>query len=153
MSAMSSKKIVVWFALSVAAYIPALAMAGPLDGLADSLKGAAPALTSVVAEKYGLTDNQAAGGVGSILSLAKEKLKPSDYTQLASAIPGAAGYIDKAKSLGAVTGKIGNRQGLNTAFGKLGITPEVGSQLISTVVDYAGKLGGGKTATLLSALK
>jgi hypothetical protein len=62
--------------------------------------------------------------------------------------------VQKAKSLGAVTGKVGNRDGLNAAFGKLGITPEVGSQLISTVVDYAGKLGGnGKAAALLAALK
>jgi hypothetical protein len=153
MSALNARTIIVWFAISMAALVSNISMAGPLDGLTDSLKGTAPALTSVVAQKYGLTDDQAAGGIGSILSFAKEKLKTSDYTQLASAVPGAAGYIDKAKSLGAVTGKIGNRQGLNAAFGKLGITPEVGSQLISTVVDYAGKLGGGKGAALLSALK
>ena len=106
-----------------------------------------------VAQKYGLSENQAEGGIGSILTLAKEKMKSCDYTQLASAIPGASNYVDKAKSLGAVTGKVGNREGLNAAFGKLGITHEVGSQLISTVVDYASKLGGGKSSALLAALK
>ena len=152
MPARISKKTVSWFAIAVSALLPAVTMAGSLGGLMDSVKTAAP-LSGIVAEKYGLSEDQASGGIGSILSFAQNKLKPADYTQLAGAIPGASSYVDKAKSLGAVTGKIDSRQGLNASFSKLGISPEVGSQLLSTVVDYASKLGGGKAAALLSALK
>ena len=59
-------------------------------------------VTDLLTKSLGVTKDQAAGGVGSILSLAQGKLQASDYTKVASAVPGADGYVQKAKDLGAV---------------------------------------------------
>ena len=101
--------------------------------------------------KLGVTQNQAEGGVGSILKLAQEKLVKGDYDKVAGAIPGAQKYLDKAKSLGAYSGSIGNLAGLNGALGKLGIPPETASKFVPYVTDYVGKIGGSKVGALLKS--
>ena len=65
--------------------------------MADPLIGG---LTS----SLGVTENQAMGGVGSVLTLAQEKLAKGEFDQVAKVIPGSSKYLDMAKSLGAVTG-------------------------------------------------
>jgi hypothetical protein len=99
-----------------------------------------------------LTSDQASGAVGSVLSLAQEKLQPSDYTQVASAVPGASSYVQKAKDVGAVTGPIGDVNGLNASYSKLGISPEVASQvtpLITQYVSAANPTAGGLLSSVL----
>jgi hypothetical protein len=59
--------------------------------------------------------------LGSVLTLAQEKLAAGDFDKVAAAIPGASRYVDMAKSLGAVTGPIGNKAGLTSALGRLGM--------------------------------
>lgn len=91
------------------------------DALKSSLTGAgASSMMGMLTSTLGVTQNQAEGGVGSMLKLAQEKLSKGDFDKVAGAIPGATKYLDKAKSLGAFTGSIGNAAGLNAALGKLG---------------------------------
>ncbi len=78
-------------------------------------------------------------------------LSKGDFDKVAGAIPGASKYLDKAKSLGAFTGSIGNSAGLNTALGKLGIPPETAAKFVPTVTDYVGKIGGSKVGALLKS--
>ena len=109
-------------------------------------------VTSLLGSSLGLTGDQASGAVGSVLSLAQEKLPASDYTQVANAVPGAAGYVQKAKDLGAVTGPIGDVNGLNAAYAKLGISPEVASQVTPLISNYIGKAAGPTVGGLLSSV-
>ena len=110
-------------------------------------------VTDVLTKSLGVSKDQAEGGVGSILSLAQGKLQASDYTKVASAVPGADQYVQKAKDLGAVPAEgISNKSGLDAAYSKLGISPEVGSKVTSTVVDYVGKVGGGSVKSLLAGV-
>jgi hypothetical protein len=115
--------------------------------------GSVMAIGESLVKSYGLTGDQSAGAVGSILSLAQGKLGASDYSKVASAVPGADGYVQKAKDLGAVpsTG-ISDKSGLDAAYSKLGISPEVGSKVTGAVVDYAGKAGGSTVSSLLGAV-
>ncbi len=122
------------------------------DALKSSVLGAgSSSLMSMLTGQLGVTQNQAEGGVGSMLKLAQEKLTKGDFDKVAGAIPGAQKYLDKAKSLGAVTGSVGNLAGLNSALGKLGIPPETAAKFVPTVTDYVGKIGGKKVGALLKS--
>jgi len=120
-------------------------------GAAASAASAA-GLTSSLGSSLGLTSDQASGAVGSVLSLAQEKLPASDYTKVASAVPGADSYVQKAKDLGAVTGSVGDANGLNAAYAKLGISPEIGAKVTPTIVSYIGKAGGPAVQSLLTSV-
>ncbi|HTO86325.1 MAG TPA: DUF2780 domain-containing protein [Thermoanaerobaculia bacterium] len=124
---------------------------------ASAAGGAASAtgvdLAGTLGSSLGLTPDQASGAVGSILSLAQGKLSSSDYSKVAGAVPGAGQYVQKAKDLGAVpsTG-ISSESALDGAYAKLGISPEIGSQVTPLVVNYVGKAGGPTVQSLLSSV-
>ena len=141
-------------ALGITGLATAASAGDPLntDALKSSVMGAGSnSLTSLLTSKLGITQNQAEGGVGSILKLAQEKLAKGDFDKVANSIPGAQKYLDKAKSLGAFTGSVGNLAGLNGALGKLGIPPETAQKLVPYVTNYVGKIGGSKVGALLKS--
>lgn len=119
-----------------------------------SMPGGSDALISSLTSTLGLTEQQAQGGVGSILALAQEKLVKGDFDKIAAAIPGSQKYLDMAKSLGAVTGPLSNLAGLNSALGRLGISPDKAARLVPAVTDFVNKAGGPEVGQLLGgALK
>jgi|SRR5215471_8881511 len=114
--------------------------------------GSLVSVADVLSKSLGVSGDQASGGVGSILSLAQSKLSASDYTKVSSAIPGSDQYVQKAKDLGAVpSGGITDKSGLDAAYQKLGISPDVAKKFTPMVVDYAGKMGGSTVGSLLGA--
>jgi len=131
--------------------------AGTTSSAASAAGAAASAagvdLAGTLGSSLGLTSDQASGAVGSILSLAQGKLSSSDYSKVAGAVPGAGQYVQKAKDLGAVpsTG-ISSKSGLDAAYAKLGISPEIGSQVTPLVVNYVGKAGGPTVQSLLASV-
>src|SRR5688572_4169465 len=80
-------------------------------------------LMGMLTQQLGVTENQAKGGVGSILTLAQEKLAKGDFDKVAAVIPGASKYVEAAKQFGAVTGPLKDLAGLEGSLGKLGMTP------------------------------
>ena len=129
---------------SVAAAAPDAAAVGVPEG--------AGSLTDMLGSKLGLSPDQAKAGVGAILAYAEGALPSSDFQKVSAAIPGAGDNIQAAKDAGGVTGPITDVTGLNAALGKLGISPEVASQLVPAVTDYVGKVAGPETANLLKGL-
>jgi hypothetical protein len=120
----------------------------------DSLLSMKDPLTGLLKGQLGVTEDQAAGGVGSILTLAQEKLIKGDFDKIAQVVPGASKYMAQAKSLGAVTGPIKDMNGLQAALGRLAMSPEVQAKFVPAVTDYIGKAGGGSVQKLLAgALK
>jgi len=59
-------------------------------------------LTNTLTSKLGISESQASAALGSVLSMAKVKLSPEDYSKLASAIPGASDYLTAATDAGVV---------------------------------------------------
>jgi hypothetical protein len=106
-------------------------------------------LASVLQGQLGIDQEQAEGGIGSMLTLANEKLGVGDYDKLAGIIPGADKYLQSAKDLGAVTGPLNNIEGLNSALSSLGISPESASKFVPMVTEYLGKLGGDDIMSML----
>lgn len=100
----------------------------------------------------GMSEDQMEGGLGSILTLAQEKLAAGDFDKIASVIPGASGYLEKAKELGAVIGPIGNVEGLNGALGRLGIDQETAEKFVPAVKDLVSRLGGSDVGNLLGGV-
>jgi len=143
-------------ALSILLPLGAMAQSlGDLKDLAssDSVKKAGESLggslSDVLQGQLGIDQDQADGGIGSMLTLASEKLSAGDFDKLAGMIPGADKYLASAKSLGAVTSPLNDVAGLNNALGKLGISPETVDKFVPMITDYLGKLGGNDMNNLL----
>ena len=106
----------------------------------------------LLSKSLGMSKDQTEGGLGSILTLAQEKLVKGDFDKVAAAIPGASKYLEQAKALGAVTGPLNDLAGLKGALGKLGIDEQTASQFLSAVPGVVSKLGGGDAGKLLSGV-
>lgn len=106
----------------------------------------------LLGRSLGMSRDQAEGGLGSILTLAQEKLVKGDFDKVAAAIPGASKYLEQAKSLGAVTGPLKDLAGLKGALGKLGIDEQTASTFLSAVPGVVSKLGGSDVGKLLEGV-
>jgi hypothetical protein len=128
----------------------------PVVGFAQSLKDMAGALKdpliALLMNQLGLTNNQATGGMGSLLTLAKGKMSTGDFGKVTSLLPQATKYMDTAKQLGAVVGPLTNSKGLNESFSKLGMNKATAAKFVPTVTDYVGKIGGEPTKNMLAAV-
>jgi len=122
-------------------------------------------LTSMLTQQLGVTDKQASGGVGSILSYAKTALPQNKYTQLASAIPNAGSLLSMApkasgsnNALGALAGSLaGNNSAagltaLASQFSSLGLNSSMVSQFVPVIMNYLKSSGSGSAASILSSL-
>ncbi|MCB2250380.1 DUF2780 domain-containing protein [Pseudomonas chlororaphis] len=139
-------------------------------------KAAAAAPTSQTAgllsalSKLDVTPEQAVGGTGAMLGLAKNQLSSTDYSQLSKSVPG----LDKLAggnalgNLGALSGLLGQGGGtkisglenalgnvkdtndLNTAFSALGMDSGMVGQFAPVILQYLGQQGVG--GSLLSSL-
>jgi len=124
-----------------------------LSGCAElQSMGGSDALMKLVTSQLGVTQNQAMGGVGSELTLAKEKLPSGDFNALAKAVPGSDSYMKAAKDLGAVTGPVGDKAGLQAAFQRLGMESGMVDKFADLLSDFAGKMGGEPVKNALAAV-
>lgn len=114
--------------------------------------GGTNALTSLLTQQLGVTSNQATGGAGSMLSLAKEKLPSGDFSSLSTMIPGTDSLMKSAQDLGAVTGPIKDKAGLESAFSRLGMGNEMVPKFTQVMSDFVGKVGGEPAKNLLAMI-
>jgi len=121
-------------------------------GGAAALAGSAGSMSGMLSKQLGVTEKQAQGGLGSMLTLAKEKLPAADFTKVAGAVPGASNLMGIAKSSGAVTGALGGMAGLTGALGKLGISPAIAAKFVPQAAQLIGTAGGPQVASLLSGV-
>jgi hypothetical protein len=129
-----------------------LALIALVAGVQPSTSRAAIDPFEMAGKTLGLSKDQLQGGLGSVLKLAQEKLQKGDFDKVAGAIPGASGYLDKAKSLGAVSGPLKDLGGLNAALGKLGISPDTASKFLSELPGLVSKMGGEDVGKLLGSV-
>jgi hypothetical protein len=113
--------------------------------------GGTETVTKLLTNQLGVTSNQAMGGTGAILSLAKERLSGMDFSALTKLIPGSDTFMKTAKDLGAVTGPVGGQAGLASAFSRLGMGPDMVPKFTQTLSDFVGKGGGEPAKNLLAS--
>ncbi len=117
-----------------------------------------------------VTPEQAVGGTGALLGLAKNKLAGNDYSQLTKSVPGldqlagtgALSSLGSLNGLGSVLGNsgksadssvlnsaLGNVQSMgdvNKAFTALGMDSSMVSQFVPVILQYLGQQGAGGSA-------
>jgi hypothetical protein len=121
---------------------------------------AAPAsgLLSTLGSQLHVTPEQAVGGTGAMLGLAKNKLSGNDYSQLSKSVPGLdqlsgggalsglgglLGQSGNSASVGSALGNVQNTSDLNKAFGALGMDSGMVGQFAPVILQYLGQQGVG----------
>ena len=112
-----------------------------------------------------ITPEQAIGGAGAMLGLAKNQLSSTDYSELAKSVPGIdilsgggelgalaglLGSSGKAAGLDNALGNVKDTNDLNNAFSALGMDSGMIGQFAPVLLQYLGQQGVG--GTLLSSL-
>jgi hypothetical protein len=138
--------------------------ANAISGMKGGDAAAAAAPTPQTADllsalsQLNVTPQQAVGGTGAMLGLAKNQLSSTDYSQLAKSVPG----IDKLSGggdLGALAGLLGSNgkaagldnalgavkttDDLNSAFSALGMDSGMVGQFAPVILQYLGQQGEG----------
>ena len=127
-----------------------------------------PELIGALVKELSATPEQAQGAAGALFGLAKTRLKPEEFAQVAGAVPGmdallkAAPAVEPAKKSGtdsllqaaAGTVGMGGLASVAGSFGKLGLKPQLATKAVPILVNHVAKSGGAEVAKLLAgALK
>ncbi|MDD8060883.1 DUF2780 domain-containing protein [Shewanella metallivivens] len=128
-----------------------------------STAGQSTELVGSVMSQLGLSQTQAEGGLGSLLSLAQTNLGDNDFSQLTSSIPNADSLLAAVPSLSSDSGMSGllsqagdlgsALQGsamVYDAFEKLGISKEYIAPMIDIAKNYLEQSGSEGTVGLLT---
>ena len=112
-----------------------------------------------------ITPEQAVGGAGAMLGLAKNQLSSTDYSELAKSVPGIdslsgggelgalaglLGASGKAAGLDNALGNVKDTNDLNNAFSALGMDSGMVGQFAPILLQYLGQQGVG--GSLLQSL-
>ncbi|MEO8489932.1 MULTISPECIES: DUF2780 domain-containing protein [unclassified Pseudomonas] len=145
------------------------------QGSNDKAAAAAPSsqtagLLSALTSQLNITPEQAVGGTGAMLGLAKNQLNNTDYSKLSKSVPGLdqlsgsnslgslgalSGLLgqtggSKISGLDSILGNVKNTNDLNTAFSALGMDSGMVSQFAPVILQYLG--GQGANQSVLSKL-
>lgn len=128
-------------------------------------------LVQHLVSSLGIQEEQAKGGAGLIMQMAKSKLEDHEFAQIAQAIPGVSDLLETAPAetkggglLGALGGmaaglggnaggaasNVTNMIGLAAGFSKLGMDPSMISKFMPTILSFAQTKAGGQVVGLLS---
>jgi len=107
-------------------------------------------LISSLSSSLGVSPTQAIQGAGSLFSLAKEKLSNADFKSLTEVVPGVDGMMKEANKLG-LPNPIGNVNGLNPVFQKIGMTTDQVTKMIAQTTGSVEASGHKETADKLRA--
>ena len=100
-------------------------------------------------QQLGVTQKQADGGVGSILSYAKDSLPSNDYKTLSGAIPNSNSLLSMAPS---AIGSLGGLGGLASQFSSLGLSSSMITQFVPIILNYLKGSGSTDAMSILSGL-
>jgi len=118
----------------------------------------------MLSKAIGASPAQAAGAAGALFGVAKSRLKPNEFAQVASAVPGmasllgglpaAGGAVGTAGALSQLAGSAGGLASAASAFSKLGLKPEMVAKAVPVLTSFVTKSGGASVGNLLAgALK
>lgn len=135
------------------------------DGAAVAAAPQAAGLLNTLGTELNVTPQQAVGGTGAMLGLAKNKLSSGDYSQLTKQVPGldslsganalgglnglggllGSGGSSSAAGLGSALDNVKSTADMNSAFTKLGMDSGMVGQFAPVILQYLGQQGVGGT--------
>jgi hypothetical protein len=121
-------------------------------------------LIKMLTDQLGVSEDQAKGGAGLLVKLAKDKLSGDEFSEITNSIPGLDGLTSSApksggiagalgglaSSFGGGAGSLGNIASLAGGFKKLGLNADMVSKFIPIVLSFAQSKGGDTAKNLLS---
>jgi hypothetical protein len=137
---------------------------GVMNAAAAEAAKASPDLMKMVEKESGATAEQAAGAAGSLFSLAKSRLKPEEFAQIAKAVPGMDLLLKAAPGASAAAGGSGTDQlaqlagstsgipAVASAFQKIGLKPAMVPKVASALTSFVTKSGGQNLGNLLAGV-
>jgi hypothetical protein len=123
-------------------------------------QSANPELVGHLAKELNITPGQAQGGAGALLGLAKNRLKPEEFSKISSGLPGIDGLLKAAPAVSGAGGMLGNLGGgalgglasLAGAFKSLGLTPEMAVKMAPALINFVKGKGMAEAASLLGGI-
>lgn len=140
--------------LGLGMFVAVAAHAAAQGGAAAAAK-ASPELISALSGQIGGSPEQAAGAAGALFGLAKSRMKPEEFGQVSTAVPGMDLLLGAAPALGGgAMSQLGGLASMASAFNKLGLKPEMVAKAIPVLTQFVSKSGGANLGSLLAgALK
>ncbi|MDT4330941.1 DUF2780 domain-containing protein [Methylomonas sp. MED-D] len=119
--------------------------------------GAEMDLVGLLVGQLGISPQQALGGVGSIFSLAQQRLNPGDFSLLSSNVPNMDRYLGAVSNQpkfgddggSSLLGTAGGLLGLAGSFQSLGMNSSMIGQFVPVVLQYVQNQGGASAMALL----
>lgn len=163
MMTLAASPVFAAFSLEDAANAVSSMQGGDKNGAAVSAAPQAAGLLNTLGSQLKITPEQAIGGTGAMLGLAKNKLSSGDYTQLSKSVPGLdqlsgnsalgglnglgglLGNSGASSALGGVLGNVQNTSDLNNAFSALGMDSGMIGQFAPLILQYLGQQGVGSS--------
>ena len=118
---------------------------------------ASPDLTAALSKEIGATPEQSAGAAGALFGAAKSQMKPTDWAQVAKAVPGMTSLLKAAPAgkkgdpLSQLAGGAGGLASAAAAFSQLGLSPDLVAKAIPVLTSFVTKSGGANVGNLLAA--
>jgi hypothetical protein len=156
--------VVVLFAAGARTHASADENQAQAPAAASGAASASPELVGALSKELGATPEQATGAAGSLFGIAKSRLKPEEFSQVAAAVPGmdsllkaapkACGAVGTAGALSQLGGSASGLAAATSAFQKLGLSPEMVGKAVPVLTSFVTKSGGAQVGNLLAgALK
>jgi len=120
-------------------------------------------LVGLLTSQLGVSEDQAAGGAGSLFDFAKGQMAPGDFDTVTSALPevsdlmgaapqGESGLLGSASSLlGGSSGGLEDAAGVASSFSDLGMSPNMVNEFVPVILDYAESAGSDQAMQLLQS--
>ena len=118
---------------------------------------ASPDLVGALSKELNSTPDQAAGAAGVLFGVAKDRLKPEEFSQVEKSVPGMSSLLKAAPALGGggKSNPLAQAAGLASAasaFSKLGLSPKLVSKAIPVLTSFVSKSGGADVGKLLASV-
>jgi hypothetical protein len=130
-------------------------------GAASAAAKASPELVGALSTEIGGSPEQAAGAAGALFGVAKSRLKPEEFSQISSAVPGMDLLLSAAPggassgtagALSQLGGSASGLAGAAAAFAKLGLKPELVAKAVPVLISFVTKSGGANLGSLLASV-
>lgn len=119
-----------------------------------TVSGEARTLVDSLSSELGVSGQQAAGGAGALLAMAKSNLSGDQFSGVLNKVPGLESLLGGGEGGGlasSVLGNVSSMQGVTKAFSALGMSPDMVSQFAPKILAFLG--GQGVGGQLLGSLK
>lgn len=113
---------------------------------AAEVSGEAQSLIGQLQDQLGVTETQAVGGTGALLRMAQNQLGESIMNGVTSEVSGLSGLLGKGGDgslTGALLSNISSLDGVQQAFGTMGLDAGMVQQFVPIVLGFLGNQGVG----------